>query len=519
MFGSFGSFAPLTTTSMFKSTKGDQYYVKGPRMYMVKDDLTVAPLSMISYFSTINEQKVRVSDVGELVLHIGLEEALSILKATSDYIRNPGIVLKEEETFSDWVLYAEADSHFVDVLLSFLTLPLGTIIRILGKHYGDDEAPVIGSLTTMYNGLANLDTDHFSTAIGKQMLLNPRKSFRNECCRLKLNVDDTQPTKAFTCADKDCIFRRTPNIGLYFDTYKCDCGKSALNKYVGGRLKKYDNEGCVLGDDEGDDAVVFTERAASFIISDDLQMLPSETGYAVRILTSLGITSTDGTELRNVTFGSNKVMDLLKGSLVSQTPLTDLILKKRRLNSIIHVKCDACALSVDQLENQGTSTAKRITVKTIMQESTNRLSIQNVNDDKYLKTQDIKIMLLEPELPLGYISKSNILPLNEERLNYRCRGLRVSSVKSPKGPENYVKKQKMFMVTDDLTVTPFSTASSISIINRLNVPLSDVKELELDIGLKEALGILRASLTSARALTDGLMIKPTLKKKPKWEHS
>ncbi|KAL6554125.1 hypothetical protein OROMI_019798 [Orobanche minor] len=53
----------------------------------------------------------------------------------------------------------------------------------------------------------------------------------------------------------------------------------------------------------------------------------------------------------------------------------------------------------------------------------------------------------------------------------------------------------------------------------LNVPLSDVKELELDIGLKEALGILRASLTSARALTDGLMIKPTLKKKPKGEHS
>ncbi|KAL6554103.1 hypothetical protein OROMI_019776 [Orobanche minor] len=54
-------------------------------MYMVKDDLTVAPSSMISYFSTLNEQKVPVSDVGdvgELVLHIGLEEALSILKAS-----------------------------------------------------------------------------------------------------------------------------------------------------------------------------------------------------------------------------------------------------------------------------------------------------------------------------------------------------------------------------------------------------------------------------------------------------
>ncbi|KAL6546269.1 hypothetical protein OROMI_021990 [Orobanche minor] len=95
------------------------------------------------------------------------------------------------------VLYAKADSHFVDVLLSFLTLPLRTVVRILGKHYGNDEAqaPVIGSLNTMYNGLANLDSDHFCTESSKQMLLNPRKSFRNERCKLKLNVDDTQPTK------------------------------------------------------------------------------------------------------------------------------------------------------------------------------------------------------------------------------------------------------------------------------------------------------------------------------------
>ncbi|KAL6554124.1 hypothetical protein OROMI_019797 [Orobanche minor] len=370
------------------------------------------------------------------------------------------------------VLYAEADSHFVDVLLSFLTLPLGTIIRILGKHYGDDEAhaPVIGSLTTMYNGLANLDNDHFCTESGKQMLLNPRKSFKNERCKLKLNVDDTQPTKAFACADEDCSFRSTPNIGLYYDTSRCDCGK------------RLDNKGCFVRerDHEDDDAGVFTERAASFIISDDLQMLPSETGYAVRILTSLGITSTDGTELRNVTFGFNEVMDLLKGSLISQTPLTDLILKKRQLNSITHVKCETCALSVDQLENQGTSTAKRITVKTIMQESTNRLlfaeaggdfidflfslltiplggverllegsttlknidnlyrSIQNINDDKYLNTQGIKIMLLEPEIPVGYISKSNILPLKEEPRDYFLGDVMVSSVKSSKGPENYV---------------------------------------------------------------------------------
>ncbi|KAG9136972.1 hypothetical protein Leryth_013819 [Lithospermum erythrorhizon] len=35
------------------------------------------------------------------------------------------------------VIFAEAGSEFVDVLLSFLTLPLGTIIRQLNKHNGN----------------------------------------------------------------------------------------------------------------------------------------------------------------------------------------------------------------------------------------------------------------------------------------------------------------------------------------------------------------------------------------------
>ncbi|KAL3635447.1 hypothetical protein CASFOL_019994 [Castilleja foliolosa] len=145
-------------------------------------------------------------------------------------------------------------------------------------------------------------------------------------------------------------------------------------------------------------------------------------------------------------------------------------------------------------------------------------SLGSITDDKYLDTQDTKTMLLEPEIPNGYVSKDQILPLIEETLNYNIRGATVS-FKSPKGPGNYVKGQKMYMATDDLTVTPLCMASSISIFNQLKVPLYDVKELKLDIGPKEALGILKASLTSNSALTDGLMVKPTSMKQPKKEHA
>ncbi|KAG8368385.1 hypothetical protein BUALT_Bualt15G0040000 [Buddleja alternifolia] len=105
------------------------------------------------------------------------------------------VVINKEE---NKVLFAEVDSNFADVLISFMTLPLGTIVRLLAKHFGD-EAPTIGSLNTLYQGLSNLESSHFCTDSAKQILLNARNSLAFLCQKLKLNLDDSEPTKYFTC--------------------------------------------------------------------------------------------------------------------------------------------------------------------------------------------------------------------------------------------------------------------------------------------------------------------------------
>lgn len=43
----------------------------------------------------------------------------------------------------------------------------------------------------------------------------------------------------------------------------------------------------------------------------------------------------------------------------------------------------------------------------------------------------------------------------------------------------------MFMVTDDLTVTPLFMQSTLSTLTELRIPLSDIEELEVNIGLDE----------------------------------
>lgn len=44
----------------------------------------------------------------------------------------------------------------------------------------------------------------FGLKWGKQMLLNPRIALEDECCQLKLNICDAQPTKLFTCECLEC---------------------------------------------------------------------------------------------------------------------------------------------------------------------------------------------------------------------------------------------------------------------------------------------------------------------------
>ncbi|CAA0808590.1 Protein of unknown function (DUF674 [Striga hermonthica] len=473
------------------------------------------------------------------------------------------------------VLFAEADSDFTDILLSFLTLPLGKIAKLLVEHYGGDT-PVVGSLTSLYNGLVNLDVVHFHTETGKQMLLNPRSVFDKECLKLKLNFCDSEPTKYFTC---EWPIRGKHNFSMYYDTVGCDCGITMSKE-----TELRSSEAAEGGNDR-----VFCTKGASFIIGDDMRVAPNVAGSVLRTLAELGIRDTKGAEMRNVTFGYNEIIDLLRGMLVSRTPLTDVIIGKAQTNSGVFLP--KTVVKAPKTEEATVSNFEKTMILNVMvQKSKQKLifaqakddftdslfslltiplggalsllgtktgvtcidnfyvSVENINGDEYLKTKDTKTKLRNTQLPIGYMSPSQLFPLTEggfPELHIVATGLpgprqlvylspstvahtKVSSgymtciesnllhLKSPKGNGNYVKGPTMYMVTDDLTVTPLCLTSSLSILDRLGIPLSDVEELELKIGLEEALSILKASLTSTSALTNGLF-GPSLKKRVKQE--
>ncbi|KAK2972231.1 hypothetical protein RJ640_014289 [Escallonia rubra] len=394
------------------------------------------------------------------------------------------------------VLFAEAGEEFVDILLSFLTLPLGTIVRLLSMP-SDSSQLKFGCLTTLYQSVSALQTEHFWTKVGKDMLLNPRNSAVAQCQKLKIDIDDTARTKYFMCPNRLNDKHFGSHLLSTLEDVKCPCG-SLMN-----------------------------------------------------------------TEIELV---ASAVLNLLRGSLLSKTPLTDLVRQAGQFSCDI-VKSDTGKYLPPMTDSINTN-CRRMTVKVLVQKSTKNAlyaqveedfvdflfsfltiplgsvvsllggecSLRSINNlyntirsldaERHIKSQDLKDMLLEPMLAQNFLCENQILPIREVEAPplYRvgeCSEVTYIDPKNPTGGTTvvggFIKGPATFMVTDDLTVTPFSSLSIISALKRLNIPLGDVEEREVSIGMEEALGLLKASLESTSALTDGLSLmlqKPKQEKNP-----
>jgi hypothetical protein len=186
------------------------------------------------------------------------------------------------------VLFAEGGKDFVDVLFSFLTLPLGTIARLLQMPSNTEPQPAstVGCLNSLYQSVADLNKSYFLTKTTKEMLLQPMNSSEDYCSTLKLNIDDTPPAKYFLCTNLggSCYYNR-----LYSSTNKnCLCGNPLTFSVF---LKHFCNG--------------FVRSRAAFVITDDLIVMPnSKNVTSFGLLQNFGIKSTSS--LQQMAFNVTK---------------------------------------------------------------------------------------------------------------------------------------------------------------------------------------------------------------------
>ncbi|XP_073153262.1 uncharacterized protein [Henckelia pumila] len=427
------------------------------------------------------------------------------------------------------VLFVEADHKFIDVLLSFLTLPLGTIVRLLHKYY-DKGALTIGCLNSLYHSLENTSTNYFWSESGKMMLLKPTSSFADECDQqLKINIDDTPPRQSDMCCNANCTT-------MYFNTIQCSCGLKIKNKISTEEIQTKA---------ERTTAGLFTKPNTSFIITDDFQILPNHSDLFLEILNMNGVRDRENKEEIPFHVGYHQVMALLERAIASRTPMSDVIFGTRKERMKYFVPSHVFL---------GTVNLPKMKVKAIVQQSTGRIlliesddggfvdclfnflaiplgsahlicggdcgipsmtnlynSMLRLDPERHMKAASTINRLKNPELPHGYKSRMQILPLKEEeppklrwwqylRLHLRSKVKNID----PKGGPTFLKPLDAFIVSEDLVVSSTASSSLMSTINTMNIPLSDIKLEMIEIGVAEATSLLKATLTSRRALTDGL---------------
>ncbi|KAG2404726.1 uncharacterized protein HKW66_Vig0243730 [Vigna angularis] len=403
------------------------------------------------------------------------------------------------------VVFAEARKEFVDVLFSFLALPLGTIARLVAKE-SNIPAVKVGSLSSLYESVSHLEEEHLWTQACKEMLLHPRTSMESYCQLLKLNIDDTAPTKYFLCEDLGCSRKTNGSLLSIFKNQRCSCGK-LMNRIVSPEISTLEKG--------------FVKESATFIICDDLSVLPNVLVTIMNLLQKLGVKDMNGIEEQTVDISKREVVDLLKLSLISKNPLTDFVLEKKpRVD-------DFNPINQSWVERGDESSDEDKLYK----------SISELSPDRYLRSQRVKEELANPKCAPLFTISDQILPIGEDILPvYYCNTfiygkerhvvlatstrpriygydmnarLEIFDPKScigdSRSDKGFVKGPSTFVVTDDLFVTPMSSISAVSCLKRSQVPLSDLEERVISVGVKEGLAILKASLTSTSALTEGLL--------------
>lgn len=188
------------------------------------------------------------------------------------------------------VVCAASSKDFVETLLSFLTIPIGTVIKLSGKQ------SKIGSLTMLYQSLEDLDLEHLNTESCKDMLLNPKSSaeelYKN--LHLMLDVEATNPTEYYICSRKCCIEKHC--LVSTVKNAKCRCGET-MNWRI------YEKKG---GDADGGDGV-FIKETMSFLIRDDLQVSVASSTRSFDLLRELGINDASVLEEIDVDVGEEEV--------------------------------------------------------------------------------------------------------------------------------------------------------------------------------------------------------------------
>ncbi|KAF8397553.1 hypothetical protein HHK36_016471 [Tetracentron sinense] len=212
------------------------------------------------------------------------------------------------DTKAHKVLFAEASKDFIDFLFSLLSLPVGTVVRLLGKH------GMLGSLGNLYDGVQNLNETYVQPNQNMDCLLNPKAATcALRVARLLPSVESTAG-KFFVCGSIHRCVTDNP-------TAICPHCKHPMSTEIPYIAPETSNAVSTGGGG-------FVKGVVTYMVMDDLAVMSMSTISSITVLNRFNVKEVTTLEEKVVDFGAEECLELLKASLQSKAVLTQVFLAK-----------------------------------------------------------------------------------------------------------------------------------------------------------------------------------------------
>ncbi|VFQ62903.1 unnamed protein product [Cuscuta campestris] len=299
-------------------------YVKEAVTYMVTDDLQVKPHSTLNAIDMMKLFGIKDFSSLEEVLDatFGRDEALKLLNAA---LTSTSLLINKK---AQKVVFAEAEKPFVDFLFYIMSLPVGTVIKLV------TQKAMVGSLGNLYGSIADLSDTFLQPGTDKDTLLNPKMPV--------LSTDDvpllmppagagrgpsSERKKVYVCSrayNGNCR-----NYGRYTDDPDTTCPSCGDGYYM-------DAEGRYVAPPNTAEAASSTRAegggyvrgVATYTVMDDLKVVPHSSISTITALNENGVKDFGSLEVKLVQLGVDEGLKLLKAALQTDSVLTTVFLSK-----------------------------------------------------------------------------------------------------------------------------------------------------------------------------------------------
>ncbi|KAE8717995.1 Detected protein of unknown function [Hibiscus syriacus] len=219
------------------------------------------------------------------------------------------------DSTSQRVLFAESGKDFVDFLFNILSLPIGTVTRLLTKH------DLAGSLGNLYDSLENMNDTYIQPSANKETLLNPVvPNTTANVPPLLPSIESPKPVGIYRCGNfynKNCLPYVTTD-----STSICPSCKNVMNQNASVvNPKRKDSS---TADDGG-----YVKGVITYMIMDDLVVRPMSAISCITLLNKFNVKDVGVLEEKTIDVGMDEGVKLLKASLQSKAVLTDVFIEKK----------------------------------------------------------------------------------------------------------------------------------------------------------------------------------------------